>query len=79
MRMQKMKNEIRKENDLIEIPRETLNEILKTSHKFESLTATLELLADKQALAELKEGLDDIGKGHTIKCNIDKIDELLLK
>ena len=66
------------DNDFIKIPKETLNEIMETSQKFESLSATLELLTDKHALEELREGLEDVKKKQVVKCDIDKIDELLL-
>ena len=74
-----MKYENLLENDLIKIPREMANEILEASYKFESISATLELLADKHALAELKEGLEDVKKGRVVKCDINKIDEIATK
>ncbi len=61
----------------IKIPRNTIAEIIETYDKLESLIATLEIVADRDAMKGIREGLSDVKKGNVVRWNIDEIDKLL--
>lgn len=81
--MEKCKPDIRTaknhEKDYVKIPRETYNDILEMSARMESITETLEVLGDDDAMKSLTESRKDIACGKFKEGSIDNLEETMAK
>lgn len=55
------------------IPEELFKEMLSAYVKMEQVLATLETLADKDALKTIKKSREQVSKGEYVECSIDEL------
>ena len=61
----------------VTIPRDVAFEMFSTFERLESLSLTLEELLDEEAMKGIREGLEDMKKGNTVKVRPEEIEKLL--
>ena len=75
MRLTETKVKVTKEGILI--PEELFKEMISTYAKTEQILATLETLADKQALKTIEKSKKQVAKGEYIECSINDLEKVL--
>jgi len=63
--------------DGIFIPEELFKEMLSTYVKVEQILATLETLADLEALKAIRQSREEIVKGEYVECSIEELKKVL--
>jgi hypothetical protein len=66
-----------KGNDDVCLPRKTFVEMIETFEKMESLIATMEILADKETMKNLKESREDIKNGRFLDCKPEDLEKIM--
>ena len=61
----------------VTIPRDVAFEMVSTFERLESLSSTLEELLDEKSMKGIREGIEDMKKGNTVKVKPEEIEKLL--
>jgi len=59
------------------IPEELFREMMGAYVKMEQVLATLETLADKEALKAIEESRQEVARGEYVECSIDNLERVL--
>jgi len=59
------------------IPEELFREMMGAYVKMEQVLATLETLADKEALKAIEESRQEVARGEYVECSIDDLERVL--
>jgi len=59
------------------IPEELFKEMMDAYVKVEQVLATLETLADKEALKTIEKSREEVAKGEYVECSIDDLERVL--
>ena len=59
------------------IPEELFREMMNAYVKVEQVLATLETLADEEALKSIEKSREDVAKGEYVECSIDDLERVL--
>jgi hypothetical protein len=59
------------------IPEELFREIMSAYIRIEQVLATLETLADEEALKTIEKSREEIAKGEYLECSIDELERVL--
>jgi hypothetical protein len=59
------------------IPEELFREMISTYVRIEQVLATLETLADEEALKTIEKSREEIAKGEYLECSIDELERVL--
>jgi hypothetical protein len=59
------------------IPEELFREMMGAYVKMEQVLATLETLADKEALKAIEESREEVARGEYVECSIDDLERVL--
>ena len=59
------------------IPEELFREMISTYVRIEQVLATLETLADEEALKTIEKSREEITKGEYLECSIDELERVL--
>jgi hypothetical protein len=59
------------------IPEELFREMMSAYIRIEQVLATLETLADKEALKTIEKSREEIAKGEYVECSIDELERVL--
>lgn len=59
------------------IPEELFREMMGAYVKMEQVLATLETLADKEALKAIEKSRKDVAEGEYVECSIDDLERVL--
>jgi len=59
------------------IPEELFREMMSAYAKMEQVLATLETLADEEALKAIEESREEVARGEYVECSIDDLDRVL--
>ena len=59
------------------IPEELFREIMSAYIKAEQVLATLETLADEEALKTIEKSREEVAKGRYVECSIDDLERVL--
>jgi hypothetical protein len=70
-----IKVKVKKEGILI--PEELFREMMGAYVKIEQVLATLETLADKEALKTIAKSREEVNKGKFVECSVDDLERVL--
>ena len=59
------------------IPEELFREMMCAYVKMEQVLATLETLADKEALKAIEESREEVARGEYVECSVDDLERVL--
>lgn len=59
------------------IPEELFREMMGAYVKMEQVLATLETLADKEALKAIEESRQEVARGEYVECSVDDLERVL--
>ena len=59
------------------IPEELFREMMSAYVKVEQILATLETLADEEALKTIEKSREEVARGKYVECSIDDLDRVL--
>jgi hypothetical protein len=59
------------------IPEELFREMMGACVKMEQVLATLETLADKEALKAIKQSREEVARGEYVECSADDLERVL--
>jgi hypothetical protein len=59
------------------IPEDIFKELMSTYLKVEQILATLETLADEEALRTIEKSREEVAKGEYAECSIDELEKVL--
>jgi len=59
------------------IPEELFREMMSAYVKVEQILATLETLADEEALRTIGRSREEVAKGEYVECSIDELEKIL--
>jgi len=59
------------------IPEEIFKELMSAYLKVEQILATLETLADEEALRTIEKSREEVAKGEYTECSIDELEKVL--
>ena len=59
------------------IPEELFKEIMSAYVKMEQVLATLETLADEEALKTIAKSREEVAKGEYVECSMDDLEKVL--
>jgi len=59
------------------IPEELFKEMLSTYIKVEQILATLETLADEEALKTIEKSREEVAKGEYVECSVNDLGKVL--
>ena len=59
------------------IPEELFREMMSAYVKVEQILATLETLADEEALKTIAKSREEVARGEYVECSIDDLDRVL--
>ena len=59
------------------IPEELFREMMSAYVKMEQVLATLETLADKEALKAIEESREEVARGECVECSVDDLERVL--
>jgi hypothetical protein len=68
-----METKVKMTKEGVLIPEELFKEMLSAYVKMEQVLATLETLADKDALKTIKKSREQVSKGEYVECSIDEL------
>jgi hypothetical protein len=72
-----METKVKMTKEGVLIPEELFKEMLSAYVKMEQVLATLETLADKDALKTIKKSREQVSKGEYVECSIDELENVL--
>lgn len=72
-----MNVKVRVTREGILIPEELFKEMISTYVRIEQVLATLEMLADEEALKTIEKSREEIAKGEYVECSIDELERVL--
>jgi len=72
-----MNVKVRVTREGILIPEELFREMMSAYIRIEQVLATLETLADKEALKTIEKSREEIAKGEYVECSIDELERVL--
>ncbi len=59
------------------IPEELFREMMSAYVKMEQVLATLETLADEEALKAIEESREEVARGEYVECSVDDLERVL--
>jgi len=59
------------------VPKELFEEMMSAYFKVEQILATLETLADKEALKTIRKSREEVAKGEYVECSIKGLEKVL--
>ena len=59
------------------IPEELFREMMSAYVKVEQVLATLEMLADEEALKSIEKSREELAKGEYVECSMDDLERVL--
>jgi len=72
-----MNVKVRVTREGILIPEELFREMMSAYIRIEQVLATLETLADEEALKTIEKSREEIAKGEYVECSIDELERVL--
>ena len=72
-----METKVKVTKDGVLIPKELFKEMMSTHAKMEQILATLELLADDEALKTIEKSRKQVSKGDYVECSVNDVEKVL--